>query len=187
MNFLNNILARVRAICEKNKFTSKIYGICEKNAELIRYIFCGGLTTVFNLIVYLIASRFIFGNLIDEGAQVNAPFFAGESLVALLSNAVAWVTAVAFAFFVNKVFVFHDDTSGKALIPRILEFYAFRVVTGVIEIFLPSILITSLSVNDVIAKVAVSVIIILGNYFFTKFVTFRKSRKLNNANENSQI
>ncbi len=187
MNFLNKILARIKAICEKNKFTAKIYAICEKNSELIRYIFCGGLTTVFNLVIYLIASRFIFGNLIDESAQISSAFFEGESLVALLSNAVAWMLAVAFAFFVNKVFVFCDDTKGKALIPRILEFYAFRVVTGVLEIFLPSLLIVSLSINDVISKVTVSVIIILGNYFFTKFVTFRKSRNHKNTSENSQI
>ena len=181
MNFINKLLLTVKQICEKNALSAKIYHICEKNAELIRYIFCGGLTTLFNLVIYLISSKFIFSSLISGNTEVSIPLFEGESLVALLSNAVAWALAVAFAFFVNKIFVFRDDTSGRSIIWRILEFYLFRVITGVAEIFLPSLLIVAISMNDVVAKIIVSILIILGNYFFTKFVTFNKNRKSQKA------
>ena len=187
MNFTDKALAWIKAVCKKNKFTAKIYSLCEKNAELIRYVFCGGLTTLFNLAVYLVASRFIFGNLISEGTTLDIPLFEGESLVALLSNAVAWALSVAFAFFVNKIFVFRDETKGKGIVLRILEFYMFRAVTGVAEILLPSLLIVAFSFHDVLSKIVVSVLIILGNYFFTKFVTFNKSIKSKNSSTDVKL
>ncbi len=179
MNFINKCLALVKRICDKTTFTSKIYAMCEKNAELIRYIFCGGLTTLFNLVLYLISYYLIFSKIISGESVVSIPFFSENSLCEMASNAVAWFFAVLFAFFVNKIFVFRDETSGRGTFLRILEFYFFRLVTGVIEIFLPSVITSLFALHEYhfVAKVGVSVIIILGNYFFTKFVTFSKKRK----------
>ena len=182
MKFIDSCLLRVEKLCEKTALTAKLYALCKKNSELIRYIFCGGLTTFFNLAVYYVASRFVFGKLISGDVSVDIPLFDGDSLVAILSNTVAWLLAVAFAFFVNKTFVFKDNTTGGSLIWRLIEFYLFRLATGVLEIFLPSILMVSLHMHDMVAKISVAVIIILGNYFFTKFITFGKKRKSKNMN-----
>ena len=110
MSFLNKCLSIVKRICDKTPFTSKIYALCEKNAELIRYIFCGGLTTVFNLVLYLISYYLIFSKIISGENVVSIPFFSENSLCEMASNAVAWFFAVLFALVVNKILVFRDES-----------------------------------------------------------------------------
>lgn len=175
MKFINKCLELLKKACSKTAPTAKIYALCEKNAELIRYVFCGGLTTLFNMVIYALCYYLIFSKILPDDISVSVPLFSKNSLTELLSNAVAWVLAVAFAFFINKVFVFRDDTKGSSLLLRLLEFYLFRVVTGVAEIFLPSVVTTALHAHEYhfAAKIAVSVFVIVVNYFFTKFVTFR--------------
>ena len=69
----------------------KIRTLVEKYWDVLSYLFFGGLTTVVNYLVYL-------------------PAYNVLGLSAAVSNILAWVAAVAFAFLTNKPFVFksHD-------------------------------------------------------------------------------
>ena len=68
------------------------------NRETISYVFFGFLTTVVNIVAYGLC----YNNI---------------GLHNLISNAVAWVAAVLFAFIVNKLYVFqsHTETAAQAL------------------------------------------------------------------------
>ena len=189
MSFIEKCLEKIKALCEKSPFCAKCYSFCEKHGELIRYAFFGVATTLFNMLIYLIFSRAVFNFIFDESFSLSVKnIFTGEmitkeypptALIALASNALAWLFAVAFSFFVNQAWVFYDKTHGIKLLYKLLQFYLLRILSGLIEILAPSLLIMAFSVSDLAVKIAVSVFVVLLNYVFTKFVTFRKAKKVN--------
>lgn len=69
----------------------KIRAFVEKHWDMVSYLFFGVLTTVVNYLVYL-------------------PLYNLLGISAAVSNIIAWVAAVAFAYVTNKPFVFksHD-------------------------------------------------------------------------------
>lgn len=190
MSFFERLGTRIKEICERNSFTAKCYSLCEKNIELIRYAFWGVATTLFNMVIYLISSRLIFSFIFKDSftlsfydvisGELTSKVYSGEALVALASNTLAWFFAVAFAFFVNQSRVFRDRSTGIERFKKLLQFYLLRVFSGVFEIILPSLLIITLSMNDLIAKIIASVFVIVLNYVTAKFITFRKSKKASN-------
>ncbi len=189
MSFIEKYRQKIKALCEKSPFFSKCYSFCEKRGELIRYAFFGVATTLFNMLIYLLSSRALFNFIFEDSFTLSVyNLFTGENiireypptaLIALASNALAWLLAVAFSFFVNQAWVFFDKTRGIKLLGKLLQFYLLRVFSGLIEILAPSLLIMAFSANDLAVKICVSVFVVLLNYFFTKFVTFRKSKKVN--------
>ncbi len=137
----------------------------EKYGELLRFALCGVLTTAVNFAVYLPSYHFLF-----------RPRFTPE-FSAILANSIAWVLAVLFAFFVNKYIVFRSETRTKSgFLYQIFSFYATRAVSGVGEVFLPSLLIY-IGLNDVIAKLIVAVLVLVCNYITSKFIAFRQTKE----------
>ena len=189
MKITKKCLQRIKSLCEKTPFTAKCYAFCEGHSELIRYAFFGVATTLFNMLIYLLSSRALFNFIFEDSFTLSFNnIFTGESvvkeypptaLIALASNALAWVLAVAFSFFVNQAWVFYDKTRGIKLAVKLLQFYLLRTFSGLLEITAPSLLIMAFSANDLIVKAFVSVFVVLLNYVFTKFITFRKSKKVN--------
>ncbi len=136
----------------------------EKYGELLRFVLCGALTTAVNFAVYLPSYHFLF-----------RPRFSPE-FSAILANSIAWVLAVLFAFFVNKYIVFRSEThSGAGFLYQILSFYATRALSGVGEVFLPSLLIY-IGLHDVAAKLIVAALVLVCNYLTSKFIAFRRQR-----------
>ncbi|MGN1119895.1 MAG: GtrA family protein, partial [Oscillospiraceae bacterium] len=104
---------------------------------------------------------------------------AGAGMTA--SNGAAWVSTVIFAFFANKLIVFESKSFRPAtVIKEAVKFVGSRVLTGLIEIFLPSLLFRAgldmdvLGIEGAAAKLTVSVIVIVLNYVFGKLVVFTK-------------
>jgi len=101
-----------------------------------------------------------------------------------ISNALSWICAVIFAFVLNKWIVFLSRSLEKTVLAKeITSFFFFRIVTGVIAIVCFPIL-YHLGLNQALfgtdgfmAKVAVSVIEIVLNYFASKLVVFRKGKE----------
>ncbi len=134
----------------------------KKYREGILYLLFGGLTTLVNWLVYI---------LLVNGLSANMT----------LSNAVAWVAAVAFAFITNKRYVFRSQQTGApALLREIGSFFAARVLSGVVEIVGPALLMKIglsmplFGVPGAAAKLTVSVVVILLNYLFSKWFVFKK-------------
>lgn len=142
-----------------------------KYKEIILYLFFGVCTTAVSWISYYLFNNFVFSHIIEN-----------QELSITVSNAAAWVLAVAFAFITNKLFVFESKAKDITILKEIVTFVASRMISGVIEIFLPTGLIyMGLKIplfGDIglIPKLIVSVIVIILNYVLSKLLVFRKNK-----------
>ena len=105
-----------------------------------------------------------------------------------LTNSVAWIVAVIFAFFAGHFFVFHtsDKDAGSNISPfkRFLIFALGRVFTLLVELAATYIFVTKLETNFWIIKVIISALIIILNYLISKFIVFKKKEhKIIKSNE----
>ena len=150
--------------------TEKIKNLFVKYRELIMYVIFGGLTTVVNWLVYYVIPH--SEDSIAEFMILGKPITISEWLI---SQIIAWVAAVIFAFVVNKIFVFEDkNTESRALFRQIWQFVSVRIASFVLETLLMWILIDILSVNTDIAKIPVAVLTVVINYIASKLLVFRK-------------
>lgn len=134
----------------------KIKALLEKYWEVLSYLIFGVLTTIVNYLVYL-------------------PVYNLMGLSAALSNAIAWVVAVAFAYLTNKPFVFKShDWSAKTVIPELTKFVGCRVASGAAETLILLITVDILHWNGNIWKLITSVLVVILNYVASKLVVFRK-------------
>lgn len=134
----------------------KIKALLRKYYDVVSYLFFGVLTTVVNYVVYL-------------------PCYNYFALSATVSNVIAWVAAVAFAFLTNKPFVFKShDWSWKTLWPELTKFVGCRVGSGALETAIIFVTVDLLQLNGNVMKLIVSVLVVILNYFGSKFLVFRK-------------
>ena len=133
---------------------TKIKALIVKYWDIFSYLFFGVLTTVVNYVVYL-------------------PVYNIMGLSAALSNAIAWVAAVAFAYLTNKPFVFKShDWSLKTVIPELTKFISCRVASGAAETLILLVTVDLLGWNGNIWKLLTSVLVVVLNYFGSKFLVF---------------
>ena len=142
-----------------------------KHKEILLYLLFGLLTTAVNFIAF-----WLFGKLL------------GEKLY-LVTNIIAWVISVIFAYFTNKLFVFESKSFAlKTVIPEATEFLVARIFGLLIEeggLFLlvdvvglgiySTEFIGFLITGQLIAKIAVAVFVVVANYFFSKFLIFKRT------------
>lgn len=147
-----------------------------KYKELIVYVIFGGLTTAVNIATFYILEAF---------------FSNGENSY-LINNAIAWFVAVIFAYITNKIFVFESHSWAiKIVLKEALEFFGARVFSFLIEeaglwLFVDILGFGKMSYNllnftvtgGLIAKLILAVIVVILNYFFSKFVIFKKKISL---------
>ena len=142
------------------------------NRETVMYLVFGVATTVVNYIVFFLCYELIFGG-------DNSP----------AANTVAFVAAVLFAFVVNKVFVFESKSWGvDALKREVPPFLGARVGSFLIEEaglilcedvwHLGNVTVFAMGEMELtgvtVAKLALSVIVVVLNYVFCKFFIFKK-------------
>lgn len=126
--------------------------------EIFIYLFFGGLTTVVNFIAYFICVDLL---------QINY----------LIANAVAWLASVIFAFVTNKRWVFHSSVSSKIeLLIEFCKFIFYRVVSFGLDMSAMYVMISILSINDFWAKLVTQILVVVANYFFSKFFIFQKKK-----------
>ena len=106
-----------------------------------------------------------------------------ELLGIKLANAMGWCGAVLFAFFTNKYFVFRTGHSGsRAFLREFVEFIAARLLSLAVEVVGVDALVKRglnqpiLGVTGGLAKVVITVVVILMNYLLSKFIIFRTRR-----------
>lgn len=138
----------------------KIHAIITKYYDLIAYLFFGALTTLVNYAVYL-------------------PCYNWLGWSATLSNVIAWVAAVAFAFLTNKPFVFKShDWSAKTLWPELTKFVGCRLGSGALETLIIFVAVDCLRPEDAlwgnVVKLITSVLVVIVNYVGSKLLVFRK-------------
>ena len=142
--------------------------------EIFLYCVVGGLTTLVNYVVYFLFTRLV-GGVPAENPGLSGLLLNGsvKNVGTVLSGVlVAWVCAVAFAFYPNKRLVFR---SKKGNLKRELEsFFGARVLSLLIELGMMALFLIVLHMNDLIAKLIVQFVVIAANYFASKFWIFKK-------------
>lgn len=150
----------------------QIKNLIIKYKELIVYGVFGVCTTLVNFVTYKLFNMTL-GN----------EYY-------LLSNVIAWLTSVIFAYITNKLFVFESKSWNLKLVSReVSSFFAARIFSFVIEeagLFLLVDVAGMKSFNyeifgfnisgNLIAKAMLAVIVVVLNYFFSKMVIFKKKK-----------
>ena len=143
-----------------------------KYKELITYGLFGVATTVVNFTTFEIASRIL-----------------GEKLY-LLSNVIAWVVCVIFAYITNKLWVFESKSmKADGVVKELFSFFAARGFSFIIEEGGLFLLVDVVGLSDYslkvlnftisgtfISKAIVGVVVVIINYFFSKMFIFKKSK-----------
>lgn len=133
-----------------NKILEKVL-----NREVITYGIMGIMTTIINFISYEGLYRLTRSNLI--------------------ANAMAWLIAVTFAYIVNKWNVFHSlSDTAKDEVLKVTKFFAARLVSLGVEQLGLYILVERMGIYRWIVKGALSVIVIILNYIFSKLYIFKR-------------
>lgn len=126
--------------------------------DIAVYILFGVLTTAVNYAVYF-------------------PLYNFVAISAVLCNCIAWFVSVCFAYLTNKPFVFQShDWSASILISEFLKFTGCRLFSGVLETIIIMIAVDVLNWNGNVWKLVTGVLVVILNYFGSKFFVFRKHR-----------
>ena len=110
----------------------------------------------------------------------------------LVSNIIAWFVSVVFAYVTNKLFVFESKTwKAKVVAKEVISFFTARIFSFVVEEAGLFLLVDVFGMKNfgadifglhisgnMIAKVILAVVVVVLNYFFSKFVVFRKKAKI---------
>ena len=133
-----------------------LHTLVEKHKEPLLYVTFGAATTGVNYGVYFLFTR-----------ALHIPY--------LLSNILAWLVAVLFAFWANKCFVFRSKSwQAGVMMPEFFKFTAARVFTGLLGTGLMWLCVDLWHLHDGITKVLAGVVVIMLNYIFSKRFIFRK-------------
>lgn len=157
---------------------SKIKDLFIKYKEIITYVIFGVLTTVVSWGSYTV-------------------FVEVLSMKVFVGNLLSWICAIVFAYVTNKLWVFESKSWKPSVIGKeIVTFVASRDITGVIEILCVPLLaktgfdnifygilekmnisIGILFTDGIYSKIFLSVVVVILNYFFSKFIIFKNKKK----------
>lgn len=163
---MDKIFTSIHNIFAKFIKNEKLMDIIRKviSKEVFSYLFFGVMTTVVNLVVYAACNKFVD---------------------VMVSNVIAWVAAVVFAYVTNKLFVFESKSwSPKVLAKEIPSFTGARLLTLGIEEAGLLIMIKLLHLDvtltigpvggELVVKALLAVIVVILNYIFSKVLIFKK-------------
>ena len=134
------------------KLSETVKDLLAKYREQWHYLIVGVCTTLINYLIYAPLVFFL-------------PFFKENYQ---LANVLAWVGAVTFAYFANGAFVY--QSTAKRGIKEAGAFALSRLFSLVLEAALLFLMVEFLHLDELIAKVVVSVVTIVVNYLTGKLV-----------------
>ena len=95
-----------------------------------------------------------------------------------LANLAAWAMAVLFAYVTHRLFVFESSKHGFLLIMGELGVFALgRVATLLMQEGIFLVFHDWLGLNEYVIKLVAAVLVVIGNYFVSKLIVFRKAKK----------
>lgn len=126
--------------------------------EVMLYAIFGVFTTVINL-----GSFYILNDILNVNENI--------------ANVIAIILAVLFAYITNKDLVFHSEAKGfKEKFKEFTKFISGRIVTMIIE-WGGCALLFLLPIPNMISKLFMTVIVVILNFFISKFFAFKKKKK----------
>ena len=138
----------------------------EKYKSMIMYVVSGALSTLVNWVTYASCTNIL-------------PITSSHELI-LASNIIAWTVTLVFSYIFYKNWVFESQTNSiQELFLEMLSFTGARLFTGFIEIFGVPFLVglgidrTIYGVEGFVAKIWVTIVVTILNYFFSKNFVFK--------------
>lgn len=125
----------------------------QKNKEVIMYLIFGVLTTVVNIVVY-----YIFNDVL----QVHY----------MISNVIAWILSVLFAYITNRKYVF--ESNSDSIITEFTKFVGSRVSTGILDMVMMWLFVDLLQVDSMLSKIISNAFVIISNYVLSRLFVFKK-------------
>ena len=137
-------------------FIVKLIKLSQKHKQIILYLFFGVCTTLLNTLCY--------GALHDFLGVGN-----------LLSTIFAWLVAVIFAFFTNKIYVFESNRKRSSeQLKEFTSFFGYRIMTGVLDVVIMVFAVDYMKWNSLFWKLISNIIVTIINYVVSKFMIFKK-------------
>ena len=134
----------------------KLLSIYKQQKQVIDYLFWGVMTTVVNILVFALLHWLTDWNY-------------------LINNTIAWLLSVLFAYISNKVYVFHSYTATrKEVTKEMASFFLGRFVSYFIEQGIMILGISGLKWNEIVVKIIANVVVVIVNYFWSKWAVFKK-------------
>ena len=128
----------------------------KRKKEVISYLFFGVLTTLINILSYVVLSKLF---------EVDYK----------LATTIAWVISVLFAFITNKIYVFNSKETNIVLVAKeFSSFTIFRLLSYLMDLGVMVLMVEWLKTDDLIAKIVANVFVVIFNYFASKYVIFKK-------------
>lgn len=128
----------------KDKFNLKVLSL---------YGIFGVLTTLINIIIYKI--------LVDMNVQY------------MLSNGIAFMVSVIFAYVTNKKWVFNKKTNTKfKVLEEFLKFLITRITTFLFDFFGMIFMVEILYFDKIYSKLFINFVVIILNYLISKKLVF---------------
>ena len=129
------------------------------NNSVLRYIFLGGCATLVNLGCYYVLRM-------TTNLNLN------------VANVISIAVAILFAYFTNSRFVFMSEAhTFSEKFGEFAKFIGARLSTMAIEVGGVWLMADVLKMNDYIAKFLIQFIVLVSNYFLSKFFVFSKKEK----------
>lgn len=126
------------------------------SVEVVLYIIFGVLTTLVNIGFF---SLFVYAFGIEENT----------------SNIFAIIIAVLFAYVTNKDLVFNSAAiTFKEKFSEFIKFMIGRAFTMVVELAGFFVMFNLIHIQELISKIVITVIVIILNFFISKFFAFKK-------------
>ena len=131
------------------------------NPETILYLVFGVLTTAVNIGLY---------GLLREA--LHWPL--------MLSNTLAWVASVLFAFLTNKTLVFRSKSFAlKLFLFELVSFFGARLLSLGVDMVGMWLCLDVIQMHSLLAKIIVNFFVILINYILSKLIIFSKKHEPN--------
>lgn len=123
--------------------------------EVIFYAIFGVLTTVVNVATFYVLTHLCH---IEDN----------------VSNIIAIIVAVIFAYITNRKLVFNSKASTfKQIMAEIFKFFTARLFTMLVEFFGFMLLFNVLHIPNMISKLTITILVIILNFFLSKFFAFK--------------
>lgn len=165
-----------------------------KFREIWTYLVAGVLATIISWGTYPLFLK-LFVKAFGENNIVH--IFKDIDINVFLASLLSWICAFSFAFLTNKLWVFESKSWEKKLaLKEFITFLSSRAFTGILEVlcvplfvsvgldaFFTAILsklhinIAVLYASGMCSKIAVSVIVVILNYVFSKLFVFNKPKE----------
>ena len=141
----------------------KIKALCVKHREILVYLIVGGLTTLVSW-----TAKFLWNFLFYAGTA-----YPGSAQNFVLS-VVDWVAGVAFAYPTNRKWVFRSKNPN--ILAEASGFVTSRLATLFLDWAVMQLLGNILGINLYVATFISAVLVVIGNYVFSKLFVFKKKK-----------